>query len=275
MHLLVAGGSRVDAGKTTFSVGLVDSIDGATGYKPRAGNDYWYDHEDAMAALRSGRLYGKDIRRLVEAAGVDGPEERYNPVHRLWRPTPGESGLLGESDRTFLVDRVRTAEGDRFVVNEAAIDDGLFPEPVAESLPIEAAIGVRSVEAFNRLMAEQYVPAFERLRDRIVADPPAVVESYGAIATPTDGIDFDAVAVVDPTRVRIYDGDRYLKARSVASGSLQEGRREEPVDRVVDLVDPETTVRLPALSSAERADPAAIVDAYRPAYDEFLSVAVE
>lgn len=44
MKLLVAGGDRVDAGKTTFSVGLIEHT-GANGYKPRAGSNYWFDHE--------------------------------------------------------------------------------------------------------------------------------------------------------------------------------------------------------------------------------------
>jgi len=50
MRLLVAGADRVDAGKTTFATGLVAET-GAVGFKPRAGNDYWFHHEDVRAAL--------------------------------------------------------------------------------------------------------------------------------------------------------------------------------------------------------------------------------
>jgi predicted P-loop ATPase/GTPase len=39
MNLLVAGDRDLDAGKTTFSVGLIERT-GAVGYEPRAGNDY-------------------------------------------------------------------------------------------------------------------------------------------------------------------------------------------------------------------------------------------
>lgn len=45
MTLLVAGSERVDAGKTTFALGLIASLDGV-GFKPRAGNDYWFHHDD-------------------------------------------------------------------------------------------------------------------------------------------------------------------------------------------------------------------------------------
>src|SRR6056297_4061097 len=131
MKLLVAGDARVDAGKTTFAAGLLASLSGAVGFKPRAGNDHWFDHDDVTKALAEGRLYGKDIATLTAAAseGVDHDlrEERLNPVHRLWRPTPDRTGLLGESGRTFLVDRVTTAEGQQFVVNGEAAHAGLVP----------------------------------------------------------------------------------------------------------------------------------------------------
>ena len=87
MKLLVAGDARVDAGKTTFAAGLVAAIDGAVGFKPSAGNDYWYDHDTARAALDAGRLYGKDVTTLAAVSDTDHPEEWLNPVHRLWRST--------------------------------------------------------------------------------------------------------------------------------------------------------------------------------------------
>ncbi len=67
MTILVAGSDRVDAGKTTFTVGLLAHHD-AVGFKPRAGNDFWFDHDDAKRALSEGRLYGKDAKRLAARA---------------------------------------------------------------------------------------------------------------------------------------------------------------------------------------------------------------
>jgi len=170
MKLLVAGDARVDAGKTTFAAGLLASLSDAVGFKPRAGNDYWFDHDDVRAALSEGRLYGKDIATLTAAATDSNDrrlrEERLNPVHRLWRPTPDRAGLLGEQGRTFLVDRVTTAEGPWFVVNGSAEDAGLIPDRLTEALPLEDAPRVRSVDGFNDLMSERYLPAFRV--DRVV-----------------------------------------------------------------------------------------------------------
>jgi len=99
------------------------------------------------------------------------------------------------------------------------------------------------------------------------------VESYADVARPVRGIEPDAVAVVEPTRVRVFDGDRYRKACTVASGSPFRGQLEERVGTVVDLVEPAATVDLPPLSGSERTDPHAVADAYEPAYRRVLETA--
>ena len=284
---LVAGGARVDAGKTTFSAGLVahlaERAGDAIGVKPRAGNDYWFDHDDYRVATDAGRLYGKDARTLAAAntralATVDDESpspsavtpESINPVHRLWKPTPGRTGMLGDADRTFLCDRVTTESGTKFVVNGAAEDAGLLPDGLAERLPLAEATRVNDVPEFNEVMAEAHLPAIERLAERVARTPvPRVVESYADVAgtLPRDGpVAPDAVAVVDPGRSRIYAGDRYAKARAVAAGSPREGAREEHVDAVTEMIEPLATVSLPALSGEVRGDPNRIASQYESAY---------
>ena len=301
--LLVAGGARVDAGKTTFSTGLLATlarrIGDAVGVKPRAGNDYWFDHDDVRIAAGSGRLYGKDARKLAAAStrplGLsDSPgssdssadetaargavtPESINPLHRLWRPTPGRTGMLGESDRTFLCDRVTSPAADgsgaRFVLNGAAADAGLIPESLRDRLPLADAVRVDDVDELDEMTAEAYLPAFDRLADRVDdAAVPVVVESYGDVAAPLS-VEYDAVAVVEPGRARIYAADRYRKAREVASGSPREGSLEEHTGTVTGMIEPLATTRLPALSGEERGDPEAVADRYEPAYDALLDAA--
>ncbi|MFB6206654.1 MAG: ATPase [Haloglomus sp.] len=274
MQLLVAGGARVDAGKTTFSVGLLAET-GATGYKPRAGNDYWFDHDDYRRAVEDGRLYGKDAKRLAAASPGDRRPEAINPVHRLWTPAPGAGkGLLGQDDRTFLVDRVGGAAPDddpAFVVNATADRPG----ELADRLPLEGAHRVESIEEANAAMAELHRPAMAEVGTAVAEADRAVVESYADIARPLEDFEPDAVAVVEPRRVRVYDGERYASACEVASGSAHEGRLEERVDNVVELLSSTARVDLPALTSAERNDPDAVADAYSPAYEALLATAFE
>ena len=191
MKLLVAGGDRVDAGKTTFSTGL-GAHTGARGCKPRAGNNYWFDHDDYLAATEQGRLYGKDARRLAAASPGEVEPEAINAVHRLWHPSPGAgTGILGKSARQFVLDRVGNADGvGEFVVN-GTVD---VPESTRKRLPLSAAPRVTSLPDFNDLMGAMHAEALADLRDDIEAADRAVVESYGDIARPLSGFEPDAVA---------------------------------------------------------------------------------
>jgi len=271
MKLLVAGGDRVDAGKTTFSVGLL-AYTGAQGFKPRAGNDYWFDNDDYHLATEKGRLYGKDAKRLAAASPGEVRPEEINAIHRLWHPSPGpETGLLGRPDRQFIVDRVGDDDGGEFVVNGSS----KIPASTAERLPLDAAPRVTSLPDFNDLMGVMHAEALDSLAEEVAATDRAVVESYGDIARPIAGFEPDAVAVVEPGRARFYDGSRYRKACEITSGSPEEGALEERVGNVVDLIDQTGAVRLPALDSATRADPEAVADAYDHAYDALLATAFD
>ncbi|MFH5798251.1 ATPase [Haladaptatus sp. CMAA 1911] len=262
MTLLVAGGDRVDAGKTTFTVGLLAYMDGI-GFKPRAGNDFWFDHDDATGALRDGRLYGKDAKRLAHASGEDVALEALNPVHRLWRPAPGKGkGLLGQSGREFLVDRV----GDGFVVNGTVS----LPDIVRERLPLSDAVVVDSLAELNDRTERRYLPHFRAVAERIRSEDHAVVESYSDIARPIQGVEFEAVAVVEPRRVRVYDGARYAKACEVADNSVHDGTMEKRVEDVVEFLDPAETTTLEPLPKAERDDPEEIAEVYGDAYEALL-----
>ncbi len=273
MILLVVGADRVDAGKTTFSAGLLDRT-GAVGYKPRAGNDYWFDHDDCLTALADGRLYGKDAATLAAAEGRDSVPERLNPVHRLWQPSPGGgTGLLGRSDQEFLVDRITGADGEPTIVRNATVE---LPAAVTDALPVGDAIPVETVAELNEVTRRWYVPVFEELATEIETTDVAVVESYSDIAQPLAALDpaaITAVAAVEPGRVRIYPGDRYCRACEIASSSPNDGSLEKRVPDVLDYLEPLDRLQLPPLSADDRADPARIADAYEVAYDSLLDAA--
>jgi predicted P-loop ATPase/GTPase len=265
MRLLVAGSDRVDAGKTTFSTGLVARL-GGVGFKPRAGNDYWFDHDDCLRAVRDGRLYGKDAARLADASAADVTPEDVNPVHRLWRPAPGgDGGLVGRSDRAFVCDRV----GGSYVVNTNAD----VPRFVRDRLPLDDAVRVSSVGDLDDVTERRHLVGLDQVAARIRARDRAVVESYGEVARPLRDLSVDAVAVVEPGRARVYDGDRYTRACEATSSGPRDGALERRVGDVVALLDPVGTEPLPPLSDDERGDPDAVAGAYEGAYDALLAAA--
>jgi Predicted P-loop ATPase/GTPase len=267
MTLLVVGADRVDAGKTTFTTGLIAYTD-AVGFKPRAGNDWWFHHDDCHTALDASSLYGADARKIVAAAPGDLAPEMINPVHRLWRPAPAPGpGLLGQDGQEFLLDRA----GDRYVLNGQAT----LPSRLSEQLPLANAVVVESVTELNAAIEQLHLPALDALKRTIKTTDRAVVESYGDVARPVQGLAPTAVAVVEPKRVRVYDGHRYGQACQVATGASSplEGQLEESVSAVTELIDPATTVETMPLRAATRAEPAAIADAYERVYRRVLDVA--
>lgn len=265
MRILVAGGARVDAGKTTFSVGLVDRL-GAIGFKPRAGNDHWFHHDDYRHAIANGRLYGKDARRLAAASAADVDPEAINPVHRFWRPAPGGDAFVGSGDRSFVLDRVGGPGDPSFVVSGHAD----VPTSARDALSLDDATVVETVEELNRVTSKRYLPVLDALRDRVERTDQAVVESYGDVARPLRAFTPDRVAVIQPGRARVYEGQRFADGCEVVTGSPIDGQLEERVDDVVDLLDPVATVDLPALPAEVRSDPRRIAHAYVDAYDALL-----
>lgn len=267
MQLLVAGSDRVDAGKTTFATGLCSYLE-VPGFKPRAGNDFWFDHDDVLATLAAGRLVGKDARRLSEAAPDTLTPEQLNPVHRLWTPLgSSRRGLLGQSGRAFLLDRIGAPPSQQWVLNGTVE----HPELVTARLPTDGARVVETVEALNELTREIHVPALEQLHERVRSTADAVVESYADIALPMVGYEPDAVVVVGPRRARIYDGGRYTTACEVAAGSAREGQLEETTGSVLEMIEPVESASLPALARDTRGDPSAVATALEPTYERLLA----
>jgi predicted P-loop ATPase/GTPase len=274
--VLVAGADRVDAGKTTLSTALCRRLD-APGRKPRAGNDYWFDHDDYRRAVTQGRLYGKDAARLAAASPGDPSPEDCNPVHRLWRPAPGgDRGLVGRADRGFVLDRVAGS----FVLNAAAE----VPDSAREHLPLAEAVRVDSVAALNEVTRRRHLPALTAAAREVRALDRAVVESYGDVARPLQGVAdgdgpptdlYDAVAVVEAGRLRVFDGARWVRAcEAVGGGSTRRtGSLESRVGDVLAHVDPLATVTLPALGSDARADPDRVARAYETGLDAVLRTA--
>ncbi len=265
MNILVTGTRRLDAGKTTVALGLVAHLD-AIGFKPRGGNDYWYSYDHLRETLEQGRLYGNDADRLAEASPGDLTPEEINSVHRLWRQTTGEgTGLLGDDTREFVLDRA----GDQYVVNGTAE----MPALVRRSLPLDDAITIESVPALNDAIERYHLPAQASLRETIEAADRAVVESYSDVARPVRDLNVDVVAVVEPTRVRLYDGARYDQACEVAPGGHATGQLEETVTSVTTLLDARDEVSVSPLPETMRDDPTAIAEAYHDLYERLLAIA--
>ncbi|KAF5431541.1 putative P-loop ATPase/GTPase [Candidatus Methanophagaceae archaeon] len=126
-NILIVGLKGQDAGKTTFALALLAYLrekgHNACAFKPRAGNNVWYDFDVVHDALSQGRLYGKDATRLKAASAfsaADDPlsEECINPIHRLWMEPPRTSkSVLYGIFRSTLTDVINPKRANFFAVH--------------------------------------------------------------------------------------------------------------------------------------------------------------
>lgn len=268
MVYLIAGSTQVDAGKTTFATGLAYWLS-APAYKPRAGNNYWYDHDTVLESIQSGTLLGGDIVSLTNASPENISPTQRNPIHRLWIPTPGPGkGILGQTRQDMLIDRVTISDQDHYIVN-GTIE---LPGILRESLPLESAIEVNYLEELNQIMAEYHRTALNDVLGDIRHQSNPVVESYADIARPLANLVPEVVAVIEPRRCQLYRGDRFANACDVAGSSPFEGQIETRIERVLNLIDPIFEHSLPVLTGTDRSNPKQIAAEYDVIYESLLSV---
>ncbi|MFB6187723.1 MAG: ATPase, partial [Halobacteriaceae archaeon] len=237
----------------------------ATGFKPRAGNDYWHDYDDFRDASQEGRLYGKDAKKIAKVSNASVTPEEINPIHRLWQPlhTP-KNTVLGEPGREFLLDRV----GQQLVVNENAS----MPQEVTDTFNFDSCISVASLQELESVVESRYLEALNALGTTIRQTSPAVIESYEDIARPIRDIDIDVVAVVESGSIQLFEGERYQQACSVLH-SRGRGLLEKRVGDIIDALDPVATYQLTPISQSKRNSPSAIANTYQDTYVNIQNIA--
>ncbi|MCP8304810.1 MAG: hypothetical protein H3Z50_05010 [archaeon] len=256
-RFLIVGLKELDAGKTTIARALLLCLRErgvkACGFKPKAGNTLWYDYDIVYEALSHGRLYGKDSKLLREASSTDLPEELISPIHRLWTLPPHYLKQDLTALPYFIVDRV-TLWGEK--PKEMVVVNDTLPfrhgkEMLVAKLykPETEVIHVRTLRELNDIVEMYYDEAIELAHRRIAAEHDALIyESYADIALPWRGIkDLDMVLVVHPGYIQAYDPDRYLLALDLSTNLLWEERTE----KVVNLMKPIKTVRVPPYKSGD------------------------
>ena len=248
-RILVVGLKEHQSGKTTLARAILTFLNRqgvtACGFKPRAGNSLWYDYDVVSESLREGRLYGSDAKLLRSASGGVLPEERHNPVHRLWS-VPSHHQGTSSGLPSFLVDRV-AEEGVPRVV---AVRNAAEPLPSGtEALLTRFLDSCEVLEARTPAELAALAPMYDRAVEQAHRTLESryetmVYESYADIALPWKGMrSLDTVLAVEPGRVYLYDGRRYLRACEL-TGSVR--GEEVPIGTAVcRLLKEERIVELP------------------------------
>ena len=223
--LLVVGLRGEDSGKTMVSLALMHCLAErgvrVCGFKPRAGNNLWFDYDVVYEALSQGRLYGKDAKLLKKASNVELLEEELNPVHRLW--VEKYTWYSAYDMPAFLADRVTLLEGSArplVVVNSQMLDKYRECESILSKLCMNAreVILVQSIEELNEV-TQVYDKCIAQAYNKVNQICEAIiVESYSDIALPWSGLEkADAVFGVEPWSIKLYDPEKYFTAVKLSS----------------------------------------------------------
>ncbi|MDF2955941.1 hypothetical protein [Candidatus Alkanophaga liquidiphilum] len=237
--VLIVGLKAEDAGKTTLARALLrylreGGVD-ACGFKPKAGNNVWYDFDVVYESLSQGRLYGKDAKLLREASETELPEEVINPIHRLWAECYPSLEIPD-----FIADRITIHRRIIIVLN------ALMPvEPEVEELlerlcrRASQTFKVARLKELNALAAK-YESAMESAYKEIAKRHEAiVVESYCDVALPWKKLKPDLVLGVEPWRISAYDAEKYVAAVELV------GSTEVSTDNVCPLLKPVKQAKVP------------------------------
>ncbi len=223
--ILIVGLKAKDAGKTCLATALLAYLReygySACGFKPRAGNNIWYDYDIVSESLAQGRLYGKDAKMLKIASGCDAVKEEFiNPFHRLWAEPPHIDPVTRIP--YFIVDRItlwhesNSEPANIVVVNDTLPAEYRCDESLFRDLYASAArtIHVHDLNTLNKLAstycdlaAKEVFAMMQKCYDFIV------IESYSDVALPYSGLrDLDTVVGIKPGEIRIFEPEKYLTA---------------------------------------------------------------
>ena len=245
MATILIAGLCEDAGKISIACAVLSFLQrrgiAACGFKPRAGTSFWYAYELVQEALEQGRLYGHDAAMLHRYSSPSLPVEIVNPVHRLWTERAHDAGVNGVP--SFVADRVTLPDGEMLVVNASlsGADDAVDMVRRYSRATIREAVA--TLEEYNQLARSYYESAMAAAAERIMSASDCMVcESYARVALPRHDLTPDRVLVVQPGWVTGYDGQAYTDAASLIQF------REATTERVIELLHPLATVRIPPVA---------------------------
>ncbi len=263
-NILIVGLKGQDAGKTTLALALLAYLRekgfNACAFKPRAGNNVWYDFDVVHDALSQGRLYGKDATRLKAASAFSAAddllsEECINPIHRLWMEPPRISSM--SQIPGFIIDRVTHwyKDGARNMVVENETLPAMYrcSDTLLAQLRANASeiYHVRDLNTLNKLTEKYYDLAIELAYKKVVAQHDCVViESYSDIALPWNGLNsLDAVIGIKPRQMLVYEPKKYLAAVQLVTPTYSQ--EEISTARIVELIKPLKVVNVPPFTSEQ------------------------
>jgi predicted P-loop ATPase/GTPase len=234
MKILCTGLKEIKSGKTTLGLSLINylKIEGESvcGFKPKAGNNIWYHWNTVKNSLKEGTIYGLDVQKYYDACDGAIPITTLNPIHRLW--VPESQHLVWEGIPNFLLDRITVNKKQYIIINTHC------KYPVKKEYFNKVFINSEQITISTREELNQITNLYEKADEwalSVISEKfnSIICESYTDIGLPWTGItNLDYVFVVEPFKIYIYDGIRYLNAAKIVSSISIEQKTEEIIEPI-------------------------------------------
>lgn len=270
-QVLVVGLLPFDSGKTSMACSLVSEARvrgfdvGVT--KPISSMSGWYQYSCVDRSIRYGKLIGRDMYKLHEAADSSDPIEYEGPVVSLLMP-PDPERVEWESKEylglnlpsQLVVMRVTDMEGTKhyYVPPNAERLTDTMKEEVRKVLgSVENPVEV-DLDFIHELLFNSYTIADKCLKHIADKHDFVVIESYNNAAAPTaNSLNVQSVVAIAPGKAAFYSGELYRKALTAVS-SIKEPWKTT-AEEILKLMRPFKTVELKP-SSAESVSFEGILD---------------
>lgn len=255
-QVLVVGLLPFDSGKTTMACSIVSEAR-KRGYdvgviKPISSMSGWYQHSCVERSIRYGKLIGRDMYKLHDAADSSDPIEYEGPVVSLLMPpdperVEWESGeYLGLNlPSQLVVIRVTDMKGTRHYhvpPHVERLTDTMKEEVQRVLASMENPVEV-DMDFIHELLFNSYTIADECLDYLGGKHDFMVVESYNNAAAPTaNSLNAQSVIAIAPGKAALYSGELYRKALTAVS-SIKEPWRTT-TEEILKLMRPFKTIEL-------------------------------
>jgi len=220
-NILIIGLTQQHAGKTSLGQAFLsyfsDQGQKTCGFKPFSGYNYWYHFDTVHHALSQGKLYSKDIIKLIKKSTIDTEIELLNPIHRLWN----EPAIIDQltSIPPFIMDRFSIFFHGKLthhlLINQQLIQQISSQYHQMLEKKNYTIHPVETIQKMNDIIKSYYNQAIETCYQSIRGKADVIViESYADNALlPWNNLSgFDAVYAIKPWEIHKYDPTKYVKA---------------------------------------------------------------
>ena len=221
MIVLVVGLLQFDSGKTSLALSLItEALDKGVDVgvcKPITAFSGWYQYSSVLRSIEIGKLVGEDIYKLHFRAKSEDPIEIESPVVFMHMPPDPErvdwqSAYYTAMSLNEQIIAIRVGKDHYYIPSNMNRLTNVL-KTTSSNLIRSLDPSPKILEDVEEILLNSGDLANDYVKEIIRRHELTIIESYNDASAPTwSSLEADVVLLVAPSKVAVYDGDRYRKA---------------------------------------------------------------